>query len=426
MLGAYDFLSPQQIVFGWGRRRELASLLLPLAKRVFVVSGSRTLERTGIIGELLDSIKQSGLACQHICTISHEPEVRDVDQLVVDLLKCGAGFGDCLLAIGGGSAIDLAKAAAALITNRESSTVSDYLEGVGAGLQISETPIPLVAVPTTAGTGTEATKNAVISSYDPPFKKSLRSNQMVPRLVVIDPELTIGLSAETTAFTGMDAITQLIESYVSKRAKPIPQALCLHGLSIAIPAIVSAVEHGQDESHPASKSARTSMAHAALLSGIALANSGLGMAHGVAAALGVHAKIPHGQACAIMLPTSIKTNRQVAERAYAEIGLVIRDSILTPQDQALTDEQLATVVQTAWNHDKQAADLSRLVRVAGSAIDYLCEKIRIPKSLNAVGITVDQIPALVQSSRGNSMSGNPCEISDDELHEILNGLIENP
>jgi alcohol dehydrogenase class IV len=423
MLESYDFLAPQQIVFGWGRRSELAGLIQNLANRVFFVSGSRTLERNGHVDALIDSVKGGSLDCRLLASTDHEPEVRDVDQLVADLVQLGAGQGDCLVAIGGGSAIDLAKAASALVTNRESSTVKDYLEGVGAGLQIEHAPIPLVALPTTAGTGTEATKNAVISSYDPPFKKSLRSNQMVPKIVLIDPELTLGLPAETTAFTGMDAITQLIESYVSSRAQPIPQALCLQGLALAIPSIAFAVEDGQDISHPATRIARTNMAHAALLSGMALANSGLGMAHGVAAALGVHAKIPHGQACAIMLPVSIKENIVAAPFAYSEIGRTISDAIRTATDE-LQDDTLVAVVEESWNEQESETDLLRNALTGYAVIDSLCDRLKIPRSLSEVGIESSQIPGLVQSSRGNSMSGNPRLIDDKDLQRIFESLIQ--
>ncbi len=208
--------------------------------------------------------------------------------------------GDFMLAIGGGAAIDLAKAAGAMAANDQSPTVKDYLENVGRDLKIVNPPLPVLAMPTTAGTGAEATKNAVISSYDPPFKKSLRDDRLMPRIALVDPELTVSVPANVTAASGMDAITQLFESYISRKARPIPQALAVQGLKIAIPAIVEAVEK------PDSRTAREAMAHAALLSGMALANSGLGMAHGVAPALGIHCRVPHGVACALMLPVALR------------------------------------------------------------------------------------------------------------------------
>ncbi len=404
----YDFYAPGRITFGWGRRSELASIVAQHGKRAFLVSGSRTLEASGQFGELIGQVISGGCDCEHVTTIAHEPEVADVDSLVADLVKRGAEVGDCLVAIGGGSAIDLAKAAAALVTNRESSTVKDYLEGVGAGLAIDTPPLPLIALPTTAGTGTEATKNAVISSYDPAFKKSLRSPLMIPNAVLIDPELSVGLSAETTAYTGMDAITQLLESLISKRAQPIPQALCLQGLALATPSIVAAVENGS------SRIARESMAHAALLSGLALANSGLGLAHGVAAALGVHARVPHGLACAVMLPVALRTNRDVALCQLAQAGRTMKQAILGSE---LSDSESRQLSQASnVEQDDDAADFAIQV------VLHLCRRLRIPTTLTQLGVSPEQVPAIVVSSRGNSMSGNPRELTDDELTELLRGM----
>ncbi len=166
---------------------------------------------------------EAGLTVVPLATIAHEPLVADVDAAVDRLLESDPCAGDLVVAVGGGSAIDLAKAVAALATNRHGHGVTDFLEGVGKGLKIEVPPLPVLAMPTTAGTGSEATKNAVISSTDPPFKKSLRSELMVPRIVVIDPEMTVSLPPDVTAHTGMDAITQLIESYLSRRAQPIPR-----------------------------------------------------------------------------------------------------------------------------------------------------------------------------------------------------------
>ena len=405
---SYDFYSPGQITFGWGRRSELGSIVAQHGRRAFVVSGSRTLEASGQIGELIDQVKSEGCDCEQLATISHEPEVADVDNLVADLVRRGAGADDCLVAIGGGSAIDLAKAAAALVTNRESSTVKDYLEGVGAGLTIDEPPIPLIAMPTTAGTGTEATKNAVISSYDPAFKKSLRSPMMIPNAVLIDPELSVGLSPETTAYTGMDAITQLLESLVSKRAQPIPQALCLQGLTLAVPAIVEAVENGS------SRPAREAMSHAALLSGLALANSGLGMAHGVAAALGVHARVPHGLACAVMLPITLRTNRDVARRQLAQAGRTMKQAIL--EGTLAAPETRLDARNSSVDHDDEAADF--VIQI----IQSLCHRIGIPTTLTQLGVTAEKIPAITASSHGNSMSGNPKTLTDDELSNVLQNM----
>jgi alcohol dehydrogenase class IV len=383
----YDFLAPPRIVFGWGRRRELGALASALGRRAFVVLGSRTLQRNGAWGELAKQLEQAGVEPIVAGTLSREPEVADVDQLAALLRERGAAAGDFVLALGGGGAIDLAKAAAALVSNRHGNSVRDFLEGVGTGMQVTEPPLPLLAMPTTGGTGAEATKNAVIAVADPPVKKSMRSPLMVPRVVLVDPELAISVPAETTAWTGMDAVTQLIESYISRNAKPIPQALAIHGLQLALPRVREAVRDGK------SRPAREALAHAALLSGMALANSGLGFAHGVAAALGVHARVPHGLACAVMLPVALRVNREVAEKPLAE---------------------LARATLPAGMLSDSAATLAFI-----DHIDALCAELKVPARLSSVGVQADQLDDLVKGSRGNSMNGNPRELTDAELRRFL-------
>jgi alcohol dehydrogenase class IV len=286
----------------------------------------------------------------------------------------------------------LAKALAALATNTESSTVKDYLENVGRDLKMRQAPLPVLAMPTTAGTGAEATRNAVISSYDPAFKKSLRDERIMPQIALVDPELSVTVPPAVTAASGMDAITQCLECYISRKAQPIPQALAVQGLQLAVPAIAEAVADGT------SRSARERMAHAAMLSGMALANSGLGMAHGVAAALGVHCRVPHGAACALMLPTALRVNRQVRETELAWLSVML----FGPS-----------------RPDTPSAAVDRLI----VAIEDLCQHVGVPRRLRDVGVRPQQIPALVRDSRGSSMSGNPRELSDVELTEILEQLL---
>jgi alcohol dehydrogenase class IV len=326
-----------------------------------------------------------------VADIFHEPEVEDVDRLSEQLRREGAASGDFMLAVGGGAAIDLAKAAGAMAVNRQSSTVGDYLENVGRDLRIENQPLPVLAVPTTAGTGAEATKNAVISSYDPPFKKSLRDDRLMPRIALIDPELTVSLPADVTAAGGMDAITQLFESYISRRARPIPRVLAVEGLKLAIPAIVEAVEK------PDSRQAREAMAHAALLSGMALANSGLGLAHGIAPALGIHCHLPHGVACALMLPVALRINSEVCA------------------------DELAGLCRMLFGLGPGTSRRDAVEVLIGK-IENLCDRIGISRRLSQLGVRRAQIPALVKSSRGSSMSGNPRELSDEELTAVLEGI----
>ncbi|HEV3021624.1 MAG TPA: iron-containing alcohol dehydrogenase [Pirellulales bacterium] len=387
----YDFIAAQKIVFGWGRRREVGTLAATLGRRAFLFEGSRTLAAMGTFAQIADLLHSAGVDVTPLAAISREPDVDDVDTAVTALRAERAGRGDLVIAVGGGSAIDLAKAAAAVTTQRENSSVRDYLEGVGRGLKIVDPPLPLVALPTTGGTGTEATKNAVISSFDPPFKKSIRSDLMVPRVVLVDPELSVSVPSATTAWTGMDAITQLIESYICRFARPLPQALAVEGLRRAVPAIVEAVRNGS------SRAARQSMAHAALLSGMALANSGLGLAHGVAAALGVHARVAHGLACAVMLPVALRVNRQASERELAELS--------------------RAVLGGSWPSDALAAGAFI------DKIDELSAAVGVPRRLTELGVRREQIPALVAGSRGNSMNGNPRDVTDDELTGLLEAML---
>ncbi len=397
----YDFLAPRQIVFGWGQRTQAGALAATLGRRAWVVCGSRSLSASGLLDPIYDSLTAAGVKHAHLANISREPLVDDVNQALAKLNRSPAIAGDFVLAIGGGSAIDLAKAVAALATQPQPSVVQDYLEGVGRGLTIDQTPLPLMVMPTTAGTGSEATKNAVISSTQPPFKKSLRSDRMVPSVVLIDPELTVGVPPAITAQTGMDAITQLIESYISCRRQPLPQALAIDGLRYALPAIELAVEDGRN------RGAREAMSHAALLSGLALANSGLGLAHGVAAALGVHCSVPHGLACAMMLPATLRANRAVSCARLAELARAVLyegsgDDTHWPRSTA---------------GDEAAADAFVV------AIEQLAARLGIPQRLSELGVSRQQLPTLAAASRGNSLSGNPRPIEQAELLTILEGLL---
>ncbi len=387
----YELLMPRQVVFGWGRRNEVGVRAAGLGNRVFVVSGSRSLRTSGALESIFESLRTAGLLVVDLGTISREPEVEDVDTMVRQLRGLGGGVsGDVVLALGGGAALDLGKAVAAMATNTQSDTVRDSLEGVGKGYQITERPLPLIAMPTTSGTGSEATKNAVISSRSGKFKKSLRSDQMVPQLALIDPELTVTCPRNTTAWSGMDAITQLIESLITPRSTEITRALSKEGLRAAIPALRRACDE------PDNQPAREAMSHAAFLSGVTLANAGLGMAHGVAAALGVNCDVAHGLACAVLLPTALRVNRIVSETALAE---------------------LASLFSTRqWSTTAAAADF------VVEAIAQQGRDLGVPERLRDLGVQKSQLAELVPASRGNSMSGNPRPLSDAELQDILEAL----
>jgi alcohol dehydrogenase class IV len=384
----YDFLSPMRICFGWGRLAEAGTIARSLGRRAFIVAGSKAMVNAGIIDRLSDLLRPEGIEAVHLVTIDREPRIEDVDRAARDLAP---REGDFLIGIGGGAGMDLSKAVAAMATNRRSPTVRDYLEKIGSGLPLDADPLPVLAIPTTAGTGAEATKNAVISSQDPPIKVSLRADRMLPRVAIVDPELTITVPPAVTAASGMDALTQLIESLISAKAQPIPRALARGGIPLAARSLERAVRD------PGDRGAREDMAHAALLSGLALANSGLGMAHGVAAALGSICGVAHGLACAVLLPAALEANRDARKEEIAEIGRLLSG--------------------------KTIADDEEAAREAPRAARALADRIGIPRRLRDVGVRPDQVPSIVGGSRGSSMSGNPRPIDDIELRGILEALL---
>jgi len=390
-LMTYDFISPRKIVFGRGRSQEIGQIGRSLGDCCFIVCGSKTLTENGILDNLSQRLHEAGVALLGTHTISREPEVEDVDHVSTIVRVFGLKGRTFIMGLGGGSAMDLAKAVAAMAVNHETDTVADYLEGVGKGLTIKNDPLPVLAVPTTAGTGAEATKNAVISSYDPLFKKSLRDERLLPRIALVDPELTMSATREVTVASGMDAITQLIESYISRRSQPIPCALAEQGLTLAMPSILEVVEDGRW------RPAREAMSQAALLSGLCLANSGLGMAHGVAAALGVHCRVPHGLACAMMLPVALRSNISVCTSELAQLGRVVLH--ISPE---LSETKTA---------EKFVEEIESIGRQLG-----------VPSRLSELGVPADKIPEIVKSSQGNSMRGNPRQFTEEELTAILESV----
>lgn len=390
---SYDLALPPRVVFGWGRRRELGELVRPLGRRALLVVGSRTLERDGVVDELITVLSDAGVPAERLCAATREPTVHDVDAAVAAARGLEAGPRDVIVSLGGGSAIDLAKAIAGLAGRGGrggQARVADYLEGVGP-LRFEGPGLPHVALPTTAGTGSEATRNAVISGHrgdaSAPFKKSLRHDSLLPRVALVDPELTVSCPPPVTAHSGLDALTQLIESFVSRRATPPSRALARDGLRAAAGALVEAVRDGR------SVAARQRMAHAALLSGMSLANSGLGLAHGVAAALGSHCGTPHGLACAVMLPIAMRFNRAVAEDELAEIGALLEG--------------------------KSASEASSTADAALARVDDLLTELAIPRRLSALGVDREALPRVARDARGNSLSGNPRAVAEAQLLQLL-------
>ena len=409
-LAAYDFFAPPLIRFGAGRIDEIGATVGLLGRRAWIVGGTASLERSGARQRIDASLSAAGIESRVVARSTGEPTV---DQLAAALagLQHEDLDGVVVVAAGGGSTIDLAKALAALATNMPigqrtgidlDTFVVDHLEGVGRGLAIRQWPLPMVAVPTTAGTGAEATRNAVISCPRRRFKKSMRSPMMVPRAALVDPDLTASCDSSTIAASGLDCITQLIESFVCRFAKPLPRCLVLESLPRALHSLPRLLMPKPADDDPRrsidSRAAdRAALSHASLLSGLALTNSGLGLAHGVAAALGVACGAPHGIACAVMLPAALRVNREVVRDDFALLERAVDSS-------ASRDDTTAA-----------AAFVQRIER--------LCLESGVPRRLSELGVTADQIDWLAEHSGGASMRGNPVQLATEELRGLLAAML---
>jgi len=378
----FEFATAPRIIFGPGSLREVGQIARDLGQRALVVTG----RDAGRADRLIACLKEYGVAVVTF-SVFREPEVSTIEQAVT-LAKSRQC--DLVLSIGGGSAIDSGKAVAAMLANE--GKLIDYLEVIGAGKALSKPSIPFIAIPTTAGTGSEVTRNAVLASAEHRVKVSLRSAFMLPKVALVDPELTYDLPPALTASTGMDALTQLIEPYVCSRANPMVDALCLEGMRRAARSLPIAFETA---SHAA---AREDMAVASLFGGVALANAGLGAVHGFAGPIGGMFPAPHGAVCAALLPHVMEVNlRALRERA--------------PGNEALARyDEIARVL--TGNPDAEAA--------AGlEFVSRLIANLKIAP-LGKYGLTCEHTAELAErASKASSMKANPIALTTEELSEVL-------
>ncbi len=382
----FEFATASRILFGPGTVREVPAILagmLPAAKtRALVVTGGSVERAT----PLLDALADAGVDCATFSVVG-EPTTEAI-QLGTE--RAAREQCETVIGFGGGSALDAGKAIAALRSNPGDPL--DYLEVVGRGKAMVQPPVPYIAIPTTAGTGTEVTRNAVLASTEHKVKVSLRSPMMLPRLAVVDPELTHDLPPALTATTGLDALTQLVEPYVSIRAHPITDAVCRDGMRRAARSLRRACE---ERDAPA---AREDMSLASLFGGLALANAGLGAVHGFAGPIGGMFPAPHGAVCATLLPHVMDVNLQAMRQRLPQAEALGRYDEIA---RILTDDPGAT-----------AADAVRWV-------EELCQALQIPP-LGSYGLTTEQIPLLIErASVASSMRGNPIPLTPGELQEIL-------
>jgi len=383
----FEFATATRIVFGPGTLREAGPLAQELGRSALVVTGRDTARAA----PLLSLLSERGVKAETF-PVAKEPEVETVRQGAAQARKSGC---DLVISFGGGSAIDAGKAIAAMLANE--GELLDYLEVIGRGHALAKPSAPFIAIPTTAGTGSEVTRNAVLASPEHRVKVSLRSASMLPRVALVDPELTNDLPPAITASTGLDALTQLIEPYVSCRANPFTDALCAQGLQRAGRSLRLACEKGRN-----APEARRDMSLASLYGGLALANAGLGAVHGFAGPIGGMFPAPHGAVCAALLPHVMAANLRALRQRQPDSEVLHRYQEV---GQWLTGEPAATAEGgIAW-------------------VRQLVKDLRIPR-LSSYGISPEHTSELVtKAAQASSMKANPLVLTLDELAETLESAL---
>ncbi len=388
----FQFRTASQVVFGKGEHRRAASATLAIGRRVLLVTGVSSLAKRGVKQQIFATLQESSDHVEHV-TVEGEPEVSLVDALTRQCKEAGC---QVVLAIGGGSVIDVGKAVAALARNDGAGI--EYLEDVGRGVPraVQKEPLPVVAVPTTAGSGSEVTRNSVLKVPELKVKRSLRSELMIPKIAIVDPELVESAPQRVAASAAMDALTHLIEGYLSKGAQPLTDALALQGISLIWRALSDLADWYEAKTPSLGNQTWEHLALASLWGGVVLANAGLGAVHGLVAPLGGLCDVAHGDGCACLLPATFRVNAEA----------LLRRQPHSPATQRLRE---LVVMLTGGQNDLDLA-LDRL--------DTLRRRLGI-RSLSQQGVTSGQFAQIIASARGGSMRSNPIELSDQELATIL-------
>jgi alcohol dehydrogenase class IV len=378
----FDLAVPADVRFGAGRVSEVPEAFAGLgASRVLVITG-RTTSRADAVRAALTEADIASV----VFGVATEPSIERARAAIELISETGC---DAVLGFGGGSALDVAKAAAALATS--GTDPQEHMEVLGAGRPIERPGLPCIAVPTTAGTGSEVTRNSVLSGGG--VKASLRSPLMLPKVAVVDPDLLAGVPRPTIAASGMDALSQLIEPLLSARANPFTDALARDGIRRSARSLRRAYEEGMED-----PDVREDLALASLFGGMCLASSGLGAVHGIAAAAGARLSAPHGAVCAAALAAAVEVNLQAIREKAPDHPALLRmaeiASLLTGQPDAIPEDAIA------W-----LQELTSALSIPGLASYRLAE---------------DEIPALVTAAqKASSMRGNPIELSDEEVSDIV-------
>lgn len=361
------------IVYGTNAIEDLGDYAKKFGKRGVLIYGGTSLVKSGNHKRILHLLKRNKIEFIEIRGITHDPDdelVKTITASVVDINP------DFIIGVGGGSVIDTAKAASIIATN--GGKVKDYW----GGRVFTKPSIPYIAVPTTSGTGSEVTKNAVITHKGQYFKKSIRSEYMIPNIALIDPSLTLSATSEVTAYTGLDALIQNLEAFTSRNSGPITDTFAHKGIELSGKYLLQAVRN------PDNLKAREGLSLSSLYGGITLLNAGLGLAHGLSHPLGIRFGIPHGKACAIVMAKVMEYNYPARKDKYDEIGMLLFG-----------------------------------MKNGMEAFKKLMDMLEISTKLGDYGVKKEDITVIVAESRGGSRSFNPIEHSDDTVAQMLEELL---
>jgi alcohol dehydrogenase class IV len=390
MLSSFAFSRVPRIVFGEGERNRLDRLIREFGDTALIVTGGAFLERTGRYDELVRNLEKESISHSHV-RAAGEPSPDFVDEVASEYRSRGC---EVVVAVGGGSAVDCGKAISAMLP--QDTSVYDYLEGIG-GKTHDGRKTPFIAAPTTSGTGSEATKNAVLSKVGPGgFKKSIRHDNLVPDIALIDPEFMVSSSSEISAACGMDAFSQLLESYVSTKASPLTDALAYSGIAHLKESLIPVCT-----TDPHNVRMRAAMAYASLLSGITLANAGLGVVHGLASPIGGFFPIPHGVVCGTLLGAQTRVNIEVLRSRGSADNVALR--------------KYGKVVALIAGRDYDEADVDHCCDLLVETIDRWTEMLNIPR-LSHFGLGTADLDKIAEHADNKN---NPVELNPQEIKELL-------
>jgi alcohol dehydrogenase class IV len=380
----FELRFPTEIIFGKDSVKKIGVKAREYGNKVFLVTGRSALRKSGAVSGIMELLNSAGIERIFLYDqAEHDPSVETVDRGVA-LAK--EGDSNVIIGVGGGSAMDVAKTIAILMKNEGSA--ADYQ----SGKEITNIGLPFIAVPTTAGTGAEITNNSVITNRDKKIKQSIRSPLMIAKVAIVDPMLTISMPPYVTAASGMDALTQAIETYVSLSANPFSDTLALRSISLISKNLVRAFENGNDEN------ARENMAMGSLFGAMSFANAALGAVHGLAHPIGALFDVPHGVICGLLLPHVMEYNLSAKAGRYAEIADAMGQSV-----------------------SGESSEVNAYKAI--ESIRILLTKLQLPQHLHDLGIGHSDLHLIAQSAKGSSLNNNPRPTTPESLHEILSSAL---